>query len=56
MHPPKGAGSGLSNATLKEGVLVLTKKWRDAEKTFGTNSRQEYHARQELRKYVDKLP
>lgn len=54
-------GDGPKPAAPEDRVIVLAKKWREADKAFAASkdprdSIKEYRARQELRNAIDKLP
>lgn len=54
-------GGGAEPATPEGRVIVLAKKWREADKAFAASKdrrdgTKEYRARQALREAIDKLP
>jgi hypothetical protein len=54
-------GEGEKPSPAEDRVIVLAKKWREADKAFaaskdGRDGINEYRARQELRDAIDKLP
>ena len=61
MHQQGCNGDGGKPAVPEDRVIVLAKKWREADKAYAASKDRrdgikEYRARQELRNAIDKLP